>query len=105
MFNLLNNAYKHAPAGSAVFLNAHAEGMRIHIHVRDQGPGIETEHLSQLFVRFYRADSSRVRNQNESGAGLGLAICKHIIAAHGGKIRVDSTVGQGAEFMITLPSA
>ncbi|MDX8409378.1 MAG: ATP-binding protein [Mariprofundales bacterium] len=102
-FNLLNNAYKHAPTRSSVYLLAHSDGSEIHIHVRDEGAGIEPEHLEHLFVRFFRADSSRVRDQNESGAGLGLAICKHIVAAHGGDIRVDSSRGKGAEFIVTLP--
>ncbi len=105
IYNLLNNAYKHAPERSSIYLHARSEGRSVHIHVRDEGPGIAEEHLEKLFVRFFRADDSRVRQQADSGAGLGLAICKHIVHAHGGTIRVESAPGMGAEFIITLPRA
>jgi len=105
IYNLLNNAYKHAPQYSSVYLHARSENNLIHIHVRDEGEGIDPEHLHKLFVRFFRADDSRVRQQSNSGAGLGLAICKHIIHAHGGTIRVESALGMGAEFIISLPKA
>ncbi len=105
IYNLLNNAYKHAPQRSSVYLHARSEGGSVHIHVRDEGEGIAPEHIEKLFVRFFRADDSRVRQQANSGAGLGLAICKHIVHAHGGSIRVESSPGMGAEFIITLPRA
>jgi len=105
IYNLLNNAYKHAPERSSVYLHARSDADFIHIHVRDEGEGIASEHLQKLFVRFFRADDSRARQQASSGAGLGLAICKHIIYAHGGTIRVESAPDMGAEFIISLPKA
>lgn len=101
LFNLLNNAYKYAPAGTHVRLSARAvEGQAV-IEVTDQGPGIPLEHQAHLFERFYRPDESRVRSSG--GAGLGLAICKRIIEAHAGSIEVESTPGQGACFRVRLP--
>jgi len=103
IYNLLNNAYKHAPERSSVYLHASSDAKSVYIHVRDEGEGIASEHLQKLFVRFFRADDSRARQQAGSGAGLGLAICKHIIHAHGGEIRVESAPSMGAEFIISMP--
>ena len=101
-FNLLNNAYKHAPEHSTIYLSARCDGDVVHIDVRDDGPGIDEAHQALLFDRFYRADDSRVRIDGE-GAGLGLAICKRIVEGHAGTIRVKSIPGQGATFSVTLP--
>jgi len=65
-----------------------------------RGPGIEPDHRARLFERFYRVPGS-----NDSGAGLGLAIAKEIVVAHGGTIGVNSTPGQGSEFYFDLPAA
>ncbi len=100
-FNLLNNAYKHTPAGSTVRLSGLIRGDQAVIEVCDQGPGIDAEHLPNLFDRFYRADDARSREAG--GVGLGLAICKRIIEAHDGKIEVKSTPGKGACFRVILP--
>lgn len=70
------------------------------IEVWDDGQGISPEKLPYLFDRFYKADESR----NRSGAGLGLTICKHIVEAHGGSIRVESQLGAGTVFKIFLPT-
>jgi len=101
MFNLLNNAYKYTPAGSRVRLSGLIQNGQNIIEVCDQGPGIDTEHLPNLFDRFYRADDARTRDAG--GAGLGLAICKRIIEAHEGRIEVESKPGRGALFRIVLP--
>ena len=101
VFNLLNNAFKHAPEGSTVTLSAKSAAGQAMVEVKDQGPGIEPEHLDHLFDRFYRADESRSRI--EGGAGLGLAICKRIIEAHEGTIEVESRPGEGACFRFYLP--
>jgi two-component system phosphate regulon sensor histidine kinase PhoR len=73
------------------------------IEVSDHGIGIEEEHLSRLFERFYRVDKARARD--EGGTGLGLAIVKHIIEAHNQTINVRSTPGIGSTFGVTLSKA
>jgi len=100
-YNLLNNAYKHAPENSTVYINAEACQERIKVRIQDHGPGIEPEHQQYLFHRFYRSDDDR--NREKGGVGLGLAICKRIIDAHGGHISVESELGHGATFIIDLP--
>ncbi len=70
------------------------------IHIRDNGIGISSEDLPYIFNRFYRAD--RVRSRQTGGFGLGLAIARQIVEAHGGEIRVESTVGKGSSFEIKL---
>lgn len=102
MSNLLNNAVRHTPAGSVV-----RAGWRLcsdggaEFFVQDNGPGIAPEHLPRLTERFYRVDRSRSRETG--GTGLGLAIVKHVAQRHGGQMHVESTVGQGSTFTITLP--
>ena len=105
ILNLLNNAWKYAPEGSTVHMSAHAQDNHVRIGVRDEGPGIGVEHQSLVFDRFYRADDARARSGGEGagGAGLGLAICKRIVEAHGGRIWVESQPGHGAQFLIDLP--
>lgn len=100
--NLLNNAVRHTPAGSQVKV-----GWRllpddgVEFYVEDNGPGIAAEHLPRLTERFYRVDRSRSRETG--GTGLGLAIVKHVAQRHGGQMLVQSTVGKGSVFSITLP--
>jgi heavy metal sensor kinase len=101
VFNLLNNAYKYAPEGSTVYLLGTVRGKEVMVEVRDEGPGIDEEHLPHLFDRFYRADDARSREAG--GVGLGLAICKRIVEAHGGRIEVESKPGKGARFRFFLP--
>lgn len=102
VFNLLNNAFKYAPEHSSVSLHAEAVEDHAVISICDEGPGISKEHQVRLFDRFYRADDARAR-QEGGGAGLGLAICKRIVDAHGGDISVQSTPGEGACFIVRLP--
>jgi len=101
MMNLLSNAFKHAPEHSAIYLSAMAVDQSVMICVRDEGPGIAEDQQEALFDRFFRADDARCRKDGE-GAGLGLAICKRIIDAHGGDIWVQSKKGEGASFFIRL---
>jgi len=103
LFNLMNNAYKHAPSNSSLSLKAFASSDEAVIEVCDMGPGIAPEHLKHIFDRFYRSDEARTREAG--GAGLGLAISKRIIEAHGGHISVDSKVGHGTTFRLRLPLA
>ncbi|PIP03014.1 MAG: two-component sensor histidine kinase, partial [Zetaproteobacteria bacterium CG23_combo_of_CG06-09_8_20_14_all_54_7] len=102
IMNLLSNAFKHAPAHSAIYLSATAVEQSVIIGVRDEGPGIADQQQAALFDRFFRADDARCRKDGE-GAGLGLAICKRIVDAHGGDIWVQSKQGEGACFLIRLP--
>ena len=95
--NLVTNARHHG--GDAVVISARVVDNFVEIAIRDNGPGIATEHLPHIFDRFYRADPSRARATG--GAGLGLAIVKNLVELHGGRIAVES--GQGTTFRITLP--
>ena len=97
--NLVSNAIKYAP-GSQIFISLVSDELESQITIRDQGPGISEEHLSRLFERFYRVPDP---NSNVHGTGLGLYICQEIIAAHKGRITVESKLGEGTAFHIFLP--
>ncbi len=101
IINLLSNAIKYSPSGSEVMIEAKDLSEEVTISVKDTGPGIAEEHLPRLFERFYRIDQARSRDLG--GTGLGLAIVKHICNAHGGKVTVQSQVGQGSIFTMILP--
>ena len=101
--NLVTNALRHTSHG-AITLSADQRGDHIALYVSDTGSGIAPEDLPHIFDRFYRADKARQRD--DSGAsGLGLAIAKAIVDAHGGTISVESALGQGTTFTISLPVA
>ena len=98
--NLLTNASKYTPAGGFITLSAAPEeGGFIRFSVRDQGPGIPAENVGRIFERFYRAPNQEGR----PGAGLGLAIAREIVVAHGGSIACASAEGDGSEFYFVLP--
>ncbi|HET6476170.1 MAG TPA: ATP-binding protein [Thermoleophilia bacterium] len=99
--NLVDNAVKYSPVGSAVDVTLEERADEIVISVRDEGPGVSREQLPRLFERFYRVDKARSRDLG--GTGLGLAIVKHIAQVHGGRVSVDSVVGRGSTFRIHLP--
>jgi signal transduction histidine kinase len=99
--NLLSNAFKFTKKDGTVELNVEAEGGQISLTVRDTGAGIPPEQLPHIFRKFFQADNQHSASQD--GTGLGLAIAKQIVDAHGGKVTVDSAVGQGTTFNITLP--
>lgn len=101
--NLLSNALQHTPDGGSITLRAEPDGGRVRVILSDTGHGIVPEDLPHIFDRFYRGDKSRSRATG--GAGLGLAIAKGIIEAHGGQIDVQSEPGQGTTFSFTLPRA
>lgn len=101
VINLIDNALKYSESGRAVTVSARHQDGDICIEVSDEGCGIESRHLERLFERFYRVDKARSRKIG--GTGLGLAIVKHIAIAHGGRVSVRSTVGQGSSFAIHLP--
>ncbi|HET7874874.1 MAG TPA: GAF domain-containing protein [Methylomirabilota bacterium] len=99
--NLLSNAIKFSPVGGRVWVGArHVDG-EVEIRVRDEGRGIAPEHMGRLFQRFQQLDGSMVRDVG--GTGLGLAICRAIVEEHGGRIGVESQLGAGATFIVTLP--
>ena len=102
--NLVDNALKFTPANGQVTLSAKFAGGWLEFEVTDSGVGVESEALPRLFDRFYQVDPSRARNESH-GAGLGLAIAREIVQAHGGKIGVRSSAGHGTTFTIRLPLA
>jgi len=102
VINLLDNAVKYSEPGREVDLTAAKNGGEVLVTVRDQGCGVEAEHVPRLFERFYRVD--RARSRKLGGTGLGLAIVKHIVNAHGGQVTVESTPGRGSAFTIRLPA-
>jgi two-component system phosphate regulon sensor histidine kinase PhoR len=99
--NLLDNAIKFSPAKSQVLILTKKLDHEIEISVTDHGSGIPKKHLPRLFERFYRVDKARSRDQG--GTGLGLAIVKHITQVHGGKVKVQSILGEGSTFSIKIP--
>jgi two-component system sensor histidine kinase KdpD len=99
LVNLLENAAKYARKGSAIDIAAHGDGTSVVVEVMDRGPGVPTELLDKIFEKFYRLP----RESAGSGAGLGLAICRGIVQAHGGRIWAENRVGGGAAFRFTLP--
>ncbi|MFV0437157.1 MAG: ATP-binding protein [Desulfopila sp.] len=104
--NLLVNAIKYSKEGDSVLVWAAVvadddSGSWVQIGVKDSGCGISPEHLPRLFERFYRSDKARSRELG--GTGLGLAIVKHIAGAHRGRIDVESQLGEGSEFILTIP--
>jgi len=99
--NLLDNAIKYSDEGGIVQVQATQNESEIIISVRDQGCGLDEEHLSRIFERFYRVDKARSRQMG--GTGLGLAIVKHIAQAHGGQVSVESTPVEGSTFSLHLP--
>ena len=101
LLNLIFNAVRHTSPGDTIDVRVATRGDRITLEVGDTGDGIDPAILATLFDRFTRADSARSRDTG--GAGLGLAICRAIVEAHGGTIAAESTLGHGARFIIDLP--
>lgn len=98
--NLVSNALRYTPSGGEIRLVGKASGSRVILRVEDTGTGIPPDDLPHIFDRFYRGDRSRSRRAG--GSGLGLAIVKQLVEAHGGTIEVESEIGRGAAFIITL---
>jgi two-component system phosphate regulon sensor histidine kinase PhoR len=101
--NLVDNAVKYCPSGSRILVRASREEGRVRLVVTDTGPGIAPEHLQRVFERFYRVDAGRSRELG--GTGLGLSIVKHMVEAMRGKVAVESAVGRGSTFTVSLPSS
>ncbi|MCD2422046.1 ATP-binding protein [Niabella pedocola] len=98
--NLLNNAVKYTPAGGTVTLEVRETPDQVEVSVRDEGVGIDAEHLPRIFDQFYRAVDP---GSHISGLGIGLYISKEIVVRHGGSIRVESRKGSGSVFIFSIP--
>jgi len=103
LWNLLDNAVKYSPQNKAVWADATCENGQVAIRVSDKGLGIAPHEQKQIFKKFVRASSADVAGSK--GTGLGLTMVQHIVAAHGGQVRVHSEPGVGSTFTILLPSA
>jgi two-component system OmpR family sensor kinase len=101
--NLLGNALKHTPADASLTVRLARLDEHAVIEVVDTGPGLTPEQAQRVFERFYRADPSRNRHNGPPGTGLGLAIVAAIVAAHAGRVEVDSAPGAGTTFRVVLP--
>lgn len=99
--NLLDNAIKYSGEGTEIEIAAGESASEARIEFKDQGPGIAAENLERIFERFYRVDGSR--SSRTGGSGLGLAIVKDIVAIFRGRVEVESEVGRGSTFRISLP--
>ena len=103
--NLISNALRHTPPLGRVSVWVRRTGLAVEVTISDTGEGIRADDLPHIFERFYRGDASRSRNRGTVGAGLGLAIARGIVQAHGGDIRVDSdgVPGRGTQFTFNIP--
>ena len=101
--NLLDNAIKYTPPGGRIVVSLITINELIHLQVADTGIGIENLAQQRIFERFYRVDKARSRDLG--GTGLGLSIVKNIAEQHGGTVQLESALGVGSTFTITLPLA
>jgi two-component system, OmpR family, phosphate regulon sensor histidine kinase PhoR len=102
LINLMSNAIKFNRESGSVHVRYDVVSGRSEISVRDTGDGIAREHLPRIFERFYRTDTARSRELG--GTGLGLAIVKHLARLHGGEVTVESEIGRGSRFILSLPA-
>jgi signal transduction histidine kinase len=100
--NIVDNAVRHTPAGGAVTLRSSADDGHVRFAIHNTGSVIPPEHLSRIFDRFFQGDPARARA--DGNTGLGLAITREIVEAHGGSVDVTSSAEAGTEFVITLPA-
>jgi two-component system phosphate regulon sensor histidine kinase PhoR len=98
--NLVDNAVKYCPSGTRILVSAVGDDSRVSLIVSDNGPGIPPEHVPRVFERFYRVDAGRSRELG--GTGLGLSIVKHMVDTMRGKVSVESALGKGSTFTVSL---
>ncbi|MCK4847140.1 MAG: HAMP domain-containing protein [Deltaproteobacteria bacterium] len=103
VFNFIDNAIKYTPSGGDVMVTVEEVGGTAIFKVKDSGIGIEAEDIAHVFDRFYRVD--RARTREAGGVGLGLSICKEIVESFEGTIAVESDLGQGTTFIVSIPLA
>ncbi|MGZ6125523.1 MAG: sensor histidine kinase, partial [Myxococcales bacterium] len=103
VLNLLHNAVKYTGEKKRILVRARRAGRGVAIEVEDNGPGVRPQERKRIFDRFYRADD--LLSRRTEGTGLGLAIAKKIVELHGGRIELDSKVGEGSTFRVVLPPA
>ena len=101
--NLLENAVRYTPAESPIDIGVRLDGEYMLISVADRGPGIPAADLDRVFDKFYRVMETQTKATRTTGSGLGLAVCKGLVEAHGGRIWVENRQGGGAIFQFTLP--
>lgn len=101
--NLVENALKYTPPGTAITIAALRHDQAVAVSVTDQGPGVPAEHLQYLFDKFYRVEGAGPPGRRPKGLGLGLAISKGLIVAHGGQITAHNIPGGGLQMVFTLP--
>lgn len=102
MINLLNNAVRYSTDGGQIILKVHKDTGKVIFSVKDHGSGIEPQYLSRIFEKFVQVKSRNIESINK-GVGLGLAISKEFVNAHGGDIWVKSEIGKGSEFSFSIP--
>jgi two-component system phosphate regulon sensor histidine kinase PhoR len=101
--NLLDNAVQYTPPGGHIIASAAVDGAEVVFTIADNGIGIPQAEQERIFERFYRVDEGRSREVG--GTGLGLSIARHIAEAHGGRVWVESAIGQGSRFHFSVPVA
>lgn len=103
VYNLLTNAIKYSPAETETVISAQADSSTVRLSIKDQGMGMDSHELKQIFTRFYR--TRRAEASGESGTGIGLSIVDQIVSHHGGRMEVTSSPGKGSCFTVVLPVA
>jgi len=103
--NLVGNAINYTPSGGEILVSLGKVNDRAQLTITDNGPGIAPEDVPHIFERFYRGEKARTRQKDGKGFGLGLSIAYWIVRNHGGRIEVNSVLGQGTTFCVWLPLA